>query len=758
MKFLCVRRERLLAVLALSLIMFVVPAVAQEANYAKTELELEDEFTASSPLTDELLQGASEKKEKFAFKTEVSRVMNIIIHSLYKSKDIFLRELISNASDALDKIRILSLSNKDLLKDNPNLRLTIRADPVANTLTVTDTGIGMTPEHLKNNLGTIAKSGTADFLKALEEKAADTSNLIGQFGVGFYSAFLVADKVVVVSKHNEAEQHIWESSTISDYSIVKDPRGNTLGRGTQIILHLKEDAKEFLEPAKIQELITKYSEFIDFPIYVWSKYKVSEELDETNDTGDDSENDGDKGTKKEDGKKTVEKEVEGFRLVNVEPPVWTRDPKTVTPGQHKALFQKLNGHIGEPLDQIHFRAEGESNFKAILYVPKLGFEALRMDKFSTTPIKLYVKKVFITDDTVKLLPDWLSFLRGIVDCDDISLNVSRETVQSSRIVRIIKKKLLNKAFELFASITADPAKGEKFMGDFGPSLKRGIREDEYNQERIAKLLSFPSSSSNATTLDQYISRMKKDQNRIYFITGGSMEALRRSPYVEKLVSQGNEVLYMDQPVDEYTMQHLRKYKNFELVHAIAAKDDVKEDKKELAALEKEYKPLLDWFTKILSKDVESVKLSTRLIYSPTAITPASMGGLSGNQERLLKAQAYASKQEIEINSWLNAKKGLELNPNHVVIQTLLGKVKDGSADESMVDTAHLLFQTSMLRSDYDLPSPQAYADRVEKLIRAQLGLSTTLDYPESDPKPADPTSAEDDENFPEVEAEESDEL
>ncbi|KAI0223296.1 hypothetical protein L0F63_005014 [Massospora cicadina] len=728
------RRERLLTALALSLIMFVIPAVAQEANYAKTELNWKMN----------LLPGASEKKEKFAFKTEVSRVMNIIIHSLYKNKDIFLRELISNASDALDKIiRILSLSNKELLKDNSHLRLTIKADPAANTLIITDTGIGMTPEHLKNNLGTIAKSGTADFLKAFEEKAADTSNLIGQFGVGFYSAFLVADKVVVVSKHNEDEQHIWESSTISDYSIVKDPRGNTLGRGTQIILHLKDDAKEFLEPAKIQELIAKYSEFIDFPIHIWSKYNVTEELDETTDTGDNNEDGEDKETKKEDGKKTVEKEVEGFRLVNVETPIWTRDPKTVTPEQHKALFHKLNGHIGEPLDQIHFRAEGESNFKAILYVPKLGFEALKMDKFSNTPIKLYVKKVFITDDTVKLLPDWLSFLRGIVDCDDISLNVSRETVQNSRIVRIIKKKLLNKAFELFASISADPTKNEKFMGDFGPSLKRGIREDEYNQERIAKLLSFPSSSANATTLDQYIGRMKKEQKRIYFITGGSMGALRRSPYVEKLVSQGHEVLYMDQPVDEYTMQHLRKYKKFELVHAIAAKDDVKEDKKELAALEKEFKPLLDWFTKILSKDVESVKLSTRLIYSPTAITPASLGGLSGNQERLLKAQAYASKQEIEINSWLNAKKGLELNPNHIVIKSLLDK-------KSMTD-----FHAALrLRP----PSPQAYADRVEKLIRAQLGLSTTLDYPELNSKPADPASADDDENFPEVEAEESDEL
>ncbi|KAJ9078035.1 hypothetical protein DSO57_1010855 [Entomophthora muscae] len=621
----------------------------------------------------------------------------------------------------------------------------------------------MTPEHLKNNLGTIAKSGTADFLKAFENNAADTSNLIGQFGVGFYSAFLVADKVVVVSKHNDADQHIWESSAISDYSIVKDPRGNTLGRGTQIILHLKDDAKEFLEAAKIQELIAKYSEFIEFPIYVWSKYKVTEELDETNDTRDEEETDDAEGkdAEKKDKKKTVEKEVEGFRLINVETPIWTRDPKTVTAEQHKALFLKLNGQIGEPLDQIHFRAEGESNFKAILYVPKLGFEALKLDKVSETPIKLYVKKVFITDDTVKLLPDWLAFLRGIVDCDDISLNVSRETVQNSRIVRIIKKKVLSKAFELFATIAADPTKNEKFMGDFGPFLKRGIREDERNQERIAKLLSFPSSSVNATTLDQYISRMQDGQKRIYFITGGSMEALRRSPYVEKLVSQGNEVLYMDQPVDEYTMQHLRKYKDFDFVHALAAKDDVKEDKKELEALEKEFKPLLDWFTKTLGSAVESVKLSTRLIYSPTAITPASLGGLSGNQERLLKAQAYASKQEVEINSWLNAKKGLELNPHHPIIKSLLDKITDGSADETTVDTTHLLFQTSMLRSDYDLPSPQAYADRVEKLVRAQLGLPTSLDYPDIDHKPEAPASSDEDDeddDIPEVDADESDEL
>lgn len=685
--------------------------------------------------------------------------MNIIIHSLYKNKDIFLRELISNASDALDKIRILSLAKKDLLKANPNLRLTIKADPELNTLTITDSGIGMTSEHLKNNLGTIAKSGTADFLEAFENNAADTSNLIGQFGVGFYSAFLVADKVVVVSKHNDDDQYIWESSAISDYSIVKDPRGNTLGRGTQIILYLKEDAKEFLEAAKIQELIGKYSEFIEFPIYVWSKYKVTEELDDSTDTSDEEESqenqDSDKDKKE---KKSVEKEVEGFRLINVEAPIWTRDPKSVTPEQHKTLFLKLNGQIGEPLDQIHFRAEGESNFKSILYVPKLGFEALKLDKVSETPIKLYVKKVFITDDTVKLLPDWLAFLRGIVDCDDISLNVSRETVQNSRIVRIIKKKILNKAFELFNSIAADPTKNEKFMGDFGPFLKRGIREDERNQERIAKLLSFPSSSVNTTTLDQYIGRMKEGQKRIYFITGGSMEALRRSPYVEKLVSQGNEVLYMDQPVDEYTMQHLRKYKDFDFVHALAAKDDVKEDKKELEDLEKEFKPLLDWFTNTLGSAVESVKLSTRLIYSPTAIIPASLGGLSGNQERLLKAQAYASKQEVEINSWLNAKKGLELNPHHPIIKSLLEKINDGSADETTIDTAHLLFQTSMLRSDYDLPSPQSYADRVEKLVRAQLGLPTTLDYPDLDTKSESRISTDEDDDIPEVDTDENDEL
>ncbi|KAI9291418.1 heat shock protein Hsp90 [Neoconidiobolus thromboides FSU 785] len=689
------------------------------------DIELKDS-TEGVQLNEEQIKEIDQTKKKFQFETEVSRVMNIIIHSLYKNKEIFLRELISNGSDALDKLRLLSLTKKSKVTEAKDLYLTIKPDPATNTLIITDTGIGMTYNDLKKNLGTIAKSGTADFIKQFENNK-DNNHLIGQFGVGFYSAFLVADKVQVISKNSEDEQYIWESSAISDFTIVKDPRGNTLGRGTQITLFLKEDAKEYLKPEFLEELIRKYSEYIEFPIYLWKKGKEIKKSDKDN-----VENEIKEETGEETGEEATEEDklVEGFQLMNLEPPIWTKNPKNVTQEEHLRLFQRLNDNIGQPLQQIHFKAEGDSNFKAIIYVPELGFESLKLPKVIDTPIKLHVKRVFITDDTIKLIPDWLAFLRGIVDCDDIPLNVSRETVQNSRLVRVIKKKLLNKSFELFEQITKDETKYKKFLGDFGAHLKRGIREDEYHSEKIAKFLRFDSSHKKFTSLDEYIERMKPNQNKIYFITGGSMEALLRSPYVEKLVSLGYEVIYMDLPVDEFTMQYLRKYKGKELVHAIAAQNDVKDNKKELNQLEEEYKPLIDWFNEILKEEVESVKLSTRLIYSPTAITPSTLGGLSGNQERLMKAQAYASQQETEMNKWLNAKKGLELNPHHKIIQNLLAKINNNQMDKNMVDMAHLLFQTSMLRSDYDLPSPQAYADRVEILIRLQLGLDTQLDYPD----------------------------
>lgn len=449
----------------------VEPDIGGHHDGSKTDDQVvsrEEEAIKLDGLSVSQMKELREKAEKFQFQAEVNRMMKLIINSLYRNKEIFLRELISNASDALDKIRLLSLTNKDALAASPDLNIHIKADKDSNMLHITDSGIGMTKEEMIANLGTIAKSGTADFLKRLSETkdVKEMNDLIGQFGVGFYSAFLVADKVIVTSKSNDdAVQHIWESDG-SSFTIVDDPRGPTLKRGTCVTLVLKEEAKDFLEQDTLKNLILKYSQFINFKIYLWaSRIETSEEPIEeetteepaAEDKKDGEEDDAKVEDVKDDDKKpktrSVEKTIWDWELINTSKPIWTRKPADITNEEYNEFYKSLTRDSQDPLTKTHFIAEGEVTFRSLLYVPKVNpSESLNRYGTKTDNIKLYVRRVFITDDFTDMMPNYLNFIRGLVDSDDLPLNVSRETLQQHKLLKVIRKKLVRKVLDMLKKI------------------------------------------------------------------------------------------------------------------------------------------------------------------------------------------------------------------------------------------------------------------------------------------------------------------
>ncbi|XP_035666609.1 endoplasmin-like isoform X4 [Branchiostoma floridae] len=530
-----------------------------------------------------------DRAEKHEFQAEVSRMMKLIINSLYKNKEIFLRELISNSSDALDKIRFLSLTDKDVLSANEELTIKIKADKENGVLHVTDTGIGMTKSELVNNLGTIAWSGTSEFLKKLAEGTAEEqSALIGQFGVGFYSSFLASDRVVVTSKNNDDIQHIWESDAGS-FSVVEDPRGNTLGRGTTVSLHLKEEAQDFLEPHTIKELVRKYSQFINFPIYLWTSKTETveepiddEEAEEADEEKKEEEEDEDAKVEEDDEEeekkpktKSVEKTSWDWELMNENKPLWTRPPKEVTEEEYKEFYKSFSKDSDDPLAHTHFVAEGEVTFRSILFVPKTGLRDMFQEYGKKVDyIKLFVRRVFITDDFQDMMPKYLSFVKGMVDSDDLPLNVSRETLQQHKLLKVIKKKLVRKTLDMIKKIDNEEYL-EKFWKEYSTSIKLGLIQDHSNRTRLAKLLRFQSSHTEGevTSLADYVERMKEKQEAIFFMAGTRRKEAESSPFVERLLKKGYEVLYLVEPMDEFCIQSLPEFdgKKFQNV----AKDGLK---------------------------------------------------------------------------------------------------------------------------------------------------------------------------------------
>ncbi|CAJ0649617.1 9736_t:CDS:2 [Entrophospora sp. SA101] len=672
--------------------MGLIKAAEEEANIEDTPPEPKLVLQENNIQNNENIEL---NKEKFEFQTEVSRLMKLIINSLYKTREIFLRELISNASDAIDKIRFLALTQPDALSANPTLNISIWADKENKILTIADSGIGMTKKQLIENLGTIARSGTSEFLDALEDKKADVS-LIGQFGVGFYSVFLVADRVTVITKNNDDKQYIWESNAISDFTIAEDPNGNTLGRGTQIRLHLKDDALEFLEDGVLRGVILRYSEFINFPIWLWTTKTETVEPD----VDSDEEPKKDKPKKKT---KVETVEIPGWELMNTQKPIWTRDPKNVTEIEYENFYSSFAKDPSPPLAWNHFKAEGEIEFRAIIYIPsKAPSDLFQKVQDFTRNVKLFVKRVFITDEFLDFVPKYLQFIRAIIDAEDLPLNVSRETLQQHRALRLIKKRIVKKTFELLASLSKDDEKYKALLKEFGISLKVGAIEDNDNRKKIAQLLKFPSSynDQNWTTLDAYISRMKKGQDKMYFITGSSIEEASQSPFVEGLVARGYEVLYMVEPIDEMLVQHMPGHGGKVFLNIAKGDFDFgnSEDKEEASNLRTKFSKLTSWMLSVLSQSVEKVV--------------ASEWGWTGHMEQIMKAIKQDQNPLLK-DFYEKQKRILEINPNHPLILGLLDQVENDSVNDNTKEMVNLLYETTLIRSGYsikdNLKSPKSAA-------------------------------------------------
>jgi len=606
-------------------------------------------------------------------------------------------------------------------------------------------------------------------LAQAENNTADVG-LIGQFGVGFYSVFLVADQVTVVSKSpHDDKQHIWASTSESDFTISEDPRGPTLGRGTEITLHLKDDALHFAEESQIKSLIQKYSEFINFPIYLWTKKtetvevplteeelaeqakkkkkEPKEEKDELEnpDVEDVDENAEDEEEEETPKTKKIEKKVEDWDLMNQNKPIWTRSPKSVTSTEYIEFFKAFTKDTTEPLTYIHFRAEGEVDFRSILYIPgKAPPNHLNKVEEVLRNIKLFVRRVFITDELVEFLPRWLNFIKGLIDSDDLPLNVSRETLQQHAMLKIIKKKIIHKSIEMIKNLSKNETQYGTFLKEFGANLKLGIIEDVGNRKKLSKLLKFPSSYTKKnghgpTFLEDYVKRMKKGQEQIYFLTGESISAIEKSPFVETLISRGYEVLYLAEPIDEYLVSAFTDFngKKFQNVAKAGLKfgDEDDETLEEEKKLNEEFKPLATLLSKKLSDSIEKVVVSNRLTTSPCAIV-AQEYGWSGNMERLMNAQAFRGDDMMSMYM-ATQKKIMEINPKHPIIKALLERSQheDADKDEILEETARVLMETTLLRSGYNLKDTNAYTDRVEKVIRMNLGVSET-DAAEVNVKPA----------------------
>ncbi|GMJ07020.1 SHEPHERD, HEAT SHOCK PROTEIN 90.7, HEAT SHOCK PROTEIN 90-7 [Hibiscus trionum] len=701
--------------------------------------------------------------EKFEFQAEVSRLMDIIVNSLYSNKDIFLRELISNASDALDKIRFLSLTDKEVLGegDATKLEIQIKLDKEKKILSLRDRGIGMTKEDLIKNLGTIAKSGTSAFVEKVQ--SSGDLNLIGQFGVGFYSVYLVADYVEVISKHNDDKQYVWESKADGAFAISEDTWNEPLDRGTEIRLHLRDEAQEYLEESKLKELVKKYSEFINFPIYIWASKEVDVEVPaDEDDSGDEEETtdktsseegedeDAEKGededTEKKPKTKTVKETTYEWEVLNDVKAIWLRSPKDVTEEEYIKFYHSLEKGFSKekPMAWSHFTAEGDVEFKAVLYVPPKAPHNLYDSYYKAkSNLKLYVRRVFISDEFDELLPKFLSFLKGIVDSDTLPLNVSREMLQAHSSLKTIKKKLIRKALDMIRKIAEedpdessgkdekeveksgedDEKKGQytKFWNEYGKSIKLGIIEDASNRNRLAKLLRFESTKSDGklTSLDKYISRMKSGQKEIFYITGTSQEQLENSPFLERLKKKNYEVIFFTDPVDEYLMQYLMDYegKQFQNVSKEGLKIGKDKMKKEV---KESFKELTKWWKGVVTTDkVDEVKISNRLDNTPCVVVTSKFGW-SANMERIMQAQTLsdASKQ-----SYMKGKRILEINPRHPIIKELRARVVKDPEDEGVKQTAQLVYQTALMESGFSLPDPKDFASRIYSSVRSSLTIS-----------------------------------
>ena len=625
------------------------------------------------------------EKQKLSFQAEVKQLLHLVTHSLYSNKEIFLRELISNASDACDKLRFEALNNNALYEDAPNLEVRISCDKAAKTLTISDNGIGMSAQEAIEHLGTIAKSGTREFMGKLSGEQARDAQLIGQFGVGFYSGYIVADRITVESRRAglKPEEGVrWVSEGTGDFEVETITRDK---RGTDVTLHLREDATEFLSGWKIKSIVGKYSDHISLPILMHKE-----------------ERDKDKGEQ-------VAKDE--WETVNKAAALWTRNKSDITDAEYKAFYEQISYDTTPPLAYTHNRVEGRSEYTQLLYIPaKAPYDLWNRDKRGG--VKLYVKRVFIMDDAEALMPTYLRFIKGVIDSADLPLNVSRELLQESRDVKAIRegstKRVLGMLEALADSESAeDKAKYLAFWQEFGAVLKEGIGEDHQNRERLAKLFRFASTHADeGVSFADYVSRMKEGQEAIYIITADTLAAAKSSPQLEIFKKKGIEVLLLTDRVDEWMLSHLYEFEGKPLQSVAKGAVDLgklqdEEEKKQAEAAAESFKPVLERLKAALAGKAKDVRVTTRLVDSPACLV-VEEGDMSGHLARLLKQAGQDAP---------NARPILEVNPEHALVKKL-----DGS--EHFEDLAHILFDQALLAEGGHLDDPAAYVRRINALLAA----------------------------------------